>query len=103
MFTKQSIKQILLIVLEPMTHTYILINYNNSIDDVLTVAGEIGYAINKYYTNKFQSYIYSQHKAFIADISSNVNQTLVLIYMIKQTNSRKKNISNKQIFRNSEI
>jgi oligoendopeptidase F len=64
------------------SHPYILMNYQGRIDDVLTLAHEIGHSMHSYYTNRAQPYVYSEYKIFVAEVASTVNETLVLGHLI---------------------
>ena len=66
------------------TQPYILMNYTSDFSDgVMTLAHEMGHSLNSYYTNKNQSYIYSNTPIFTAEIASTTNEMLVLQYMQK--------------------
>ena len=65
-----------------LSHPFILMNYQNRIDDALTLAHELGHAMHSYYTNRKQPYIYSSYKIFVAEVASTVNESLVLDHMI---------------------
>ena len=64
------------------SHPYILMNYQNRVDDALTLAHELGHSMHSYYTNKRQPYIYSTYKIFVAEVASTVNESLVLDWLI---------------------
>ncbi len=65
------------------THPYVLANYNgSSVDGVLTIAHEMGHAINSDYTNETQAYINSNIPIFTAEIASTTNELLVLNYLL---------------------
>ncbi len=64
-------------------HPYVLLNYNNTLDDVLTVAHEMGHALHSYFTNKNQPFIYSHYTIFVAEVASTVNESLLIDYLIK--------------------
>jgi len=65
-------------------HPYVLLNYNNTLDDVLTVAHEMGHALHSYFTNLHQPYIYSHYTIFVAEVASTVNETLLINYLIQK-------------------
>jgi len=65
-----------------LSHPYILMNYQNRIDDALTLAHELGHSMHSYYTNRKQPYIYSNYKLFVAEVASTVNESLVLDHLI---------------------
>ena len=46
-------------------HPYVLLNYNNTLDNVFTLAHEMGHAIHSYYSDKVQPYIYAAYKIFV--------------------------------------
>ncbi|MDR3594420.1 oligoendopeptidase F [Clostridium sp.] len=64
------------------THPYVLMNYDDSADSVLTTAHEFGHAMNAYYTNKAQKYINSEQPIFTAEVASTTNELLMLRYLI---------------------
>ncbi|MEZ0536630.1 oligoendopeptidase F [Caldicellulosiruptoraceae bacterium PP1] len=69
------------------THPYILMNYDDTVDSMLTVAHELGHAMNAFYTNKTQKYINSNVPIFTAEVASTTNEFLMLNYMIKNAKS----------------
>lgn len=71
------------------THPYVLLNYQNSINDVFTIAHEMGHALHSYYTDMTQPYIYSQYKIFVAEVASTVNELLLMDYLLKKTTDEK--------------
>lgn len=72
-----------------LTHPYVLLNYQGTINDVFTIAHEMGHAMHSYYTNKTQPYIYSEYKIFVAEVASTVNESLLINYLLSVTQDRK--------------
>jgi oligoendopeptidase F len=70
------------------THPYVLLNYQGTVNDVFTLAHEMGHALHTYYTNKTQPYIYSEYKIFVAEVASTVNESLLIRYMLNNTNDK---------------
>ncbi|NLV36905.1 MAG: oligoendopeptidase F [Clostridiaceae bacterium] len=68
-----------------LTHPYVLLNYQGTINDVFTIAHEMGHAMHSYYTNKTQPYIYSEYKIFVAEVASTVNESLLINYLLSVT------------------
>ncbi len=68
-----------------LTHPYVLLNYQGTINDVFTLAHEMGHAMHSYYTNKTQPYIYSEYKIFVAEVASTVNEALLIHYLLANT------------------
>lgn len=71
------------------THPYVLLNYQGTINDVFTIAHEIGHAMHSFYTNGTQPYVYSEYKIFVAEVASTVNESLLMNYMLKSTKDKK--------------
>ncbi|MCL1997876.1 MAG: oligoendopeptidase F [Turicibacter sp.] len=69
---------------------YILLNYQNKLDDVFTIAHELGHSMHSYYAWKTQPYVYGDYSIFLAEIASTVNEALLMDYMLKEgeTNMR---------------
>lgn len=72
------------------THPYVLINYNNTLESMFTVAHEIGHSLNRYYTYKKQSYMYSDNPIFVAEVASTCNGALMIDYLINHTEDKDK-------------
>ena len=63
-------------------HPYILLNYQGNIDDVFTLAHELGHAIHSHYAMNHQPYVYSQYSIFVAEVASTVNEALLVHYLL---------------------
>lgn len=81
------------------THPYILMNYDNTLDSVLTLAHEMGHALNSKYSNEAQTYTEAGYPIFTAEVASTVNELLVMDYLIKnaKNDTEKLYLVNKQI------
>ncbi|MZP31276.1 oligoendopeptidase F [Heliobacterium undosum] len=66
------------------THPYVLLNYQDRLDDVFTLAHEMGHALHSYYSHKEQPYIYSSYTIFVAEVASTVNETLLIRHMLEK-------------------
>ncbi len=64
-------------------HPFVLMNYQGGIEDVFTLAHEMGHAMHSYYTNKTQPSIYRDYKIFVAEVASTVNENLLLEYLLR--------------------
>ncbi len=67
------------------THPYVLMNYDNKLDDCFTLAHEMGHAMHSYYSWKTQPYLYGGHTIFLAEVASTTNEALLMDYMLKKT------------------
>ena len=65
-----------------LTHPYVLLNYNNTDEELFTVAHEMGHAMHRYYTSKTQPYATAHHAIFVAEVASTVNEALMINYLI---------------------
>lgn len=62
---------------------YVLLNYNNQVNDVSTLAHEMGHSIHSYYARKNQPYIYADYVLFCAEVASTTNECLLMDYLIR--------------------
>ena len=69
-------------------HPYVLLSYNGTLEDVSTLAHELGHAMHYYYAIKNQSYQDYGYSIFVAEVASQVNQILLSKYLLKNTNDR---------------
>ena len=61
---------------------YILMNYNDKLKDVFTLAHEMGHSMHSLYTRETQPFIYGGHSIFTAEVASTVNEALMMKQMI---------------------
>jgi oligoendopeptidase F len=71
------------------THPYVLLNYNDTLNNVFTLAHEMGHAIHSYHSDREQPYIYAGYKIFVAEVASTCNEALLIDYMLKNTVDKK--------------
>jgi oligoendopeptidase F len=74
-------------------HPYMLINYNGKYSDMSTVAHELGHAMHSYHSNKAQPFQLAGYHTFVAEVASQLNEDLLLAYMLKQVNDRDTRLS----------
>ena len=65
------------------THPYVLLNYQDNLDSVFTLAHEMGHAMHTYYSQKKQPITYSDYKIFVAEVASTCNESLLTHYMLE--------------------
>jgi oligoendopeptidase F len=71
------------------THPYVLLNYNDTLNNVFTLAHEMGHAIHSYHSDKTQPYVYAGYKIFVAEVASTCNEALLIDHMLKTTEDKK--------------
>lgn len=69
-------------------HPFILLNYNESISDVSTLAHELGHTMHSFYSSANQPYINSQYSIFTAETASTTNELLLQHYLMKETTDK---------------
>ncbi|OPZ74931.1 MAG: Oligoendopeptidase F, plasmid [Firmicutes bacterium ADurb.Bin456] len=69
-------------------HPYVLMNYQNNLSNVFTLAHELGHAMHSYYSHAGQPYIYAHYKIFTAEVASTVNESLLMDYLLKTVDDR---------------
>ena len=73
------------------TKPFILLNYQNNLDSVFTLAHELGHSMHTYYSTNTQPYVYSDYEIFVAEVASTVNETLLLRYLLnKETDKNRR-------------
>lgn len=73
------------------THPYVLLNHQDTIDGMFTLAHEMGHAIHSYYSMKEQPFVYSNYCIFVAEVASTCNEALLTEYLLahsKDTNEK---------------
>lgn len=64
------------------THPYVLLNYQDNLNNVFTLAHEMGHALHSYYSDETQDYIYAGYKIFVAEVASTCNEALLIRYLL---------------------
>ena len=75
------------------TQPYILLNYNEKIDDVSTLAHEAGHAMHSYYSCKNNTPQESSYTIFVAEVASTVNELLFCHKKLRESASREEKLS----------
>ena len=64
------------------THPYVLLNYQDNLNNVFTLAHEMGHALHSYHSDETQDYIYAGYKIFVAEVASTCNEALLIRYLL---------------------
>lgn len=67
---------------------YILLNYQDNLNSVFTLAHEAGHSMHSYYSRREQPYVYSNYRIFVAEVASTVNENLLIDYLLKCAESK---------------
>lgn len=71
------------------TNPYILLNWQDSVSDMFTLAHELGHSVHSYYTRKEQPYRYGNYSIFVAEVASTANEALLNEYMLNHLEDEK--------------
>jgi oligoendopeptidase F len=66
------------------THPYVFMNYQNSLDDMSTLAHEFGHALHSDLAMKAQPYPSFRYVPFLAEIASTCNESLLSDYLVSK-------------------
>src|SRR4051812_29040659 len=67
------------------THPYMLLNYTDTLDDVFTLAHEMGHSMHTILSHETQPFIYSSYTIFVAEVPSTLSEALLLDYMLEKS------------------
>lgn len=67
---------------------YILMNYQGTLNDVLTLSHEAGHSMNSYLSNKKQNYHDADYTIFVAEVASTFNEQLTYEYLYERAESK---------------
>jgi oligoendopeptidase F len=65
-------------------HPYMLLNYNDTLDDVFTLAHEMGHSMHTMLSHEAQPFIYSSYTIFVAEVPSTLSEALLLDHLLQQ-------------------
>lgn len=71
------------------THPYVLLNFQNNLNNTFTLAHEMGHAIHSYYSDKTQPITYAGYKIFVAEVASTCNEALLMAHLIANAKDEK--------------
>ncbi|MFP4370171.1 MAG: oligoendopeptidase F [Candidatus Kapaibacterium sp.] len=74
-------------------HPVILLNWNNTLDDLFILAHELGHNMHSYFTEKYQPYPYANYSIFVAEVASITNETLLLDYLIENAETKEEKLA----------
>ncbi|WLR53167.1 oligoendopeptidase F [Bacillus tianshenii] len=74
------------------TNPYILMNWQDNVNSLFTLAHELGHSLHSYYTRKTQPYPYANYSIFVAEVASTCNEALLNDYMLKKTEDKKEKL-----------
>ena len=73
-------------------HPYMLLNYENHLEDVFTLAHEMGHTMHTFYTDETQPQVYANYSLFVAEVASTTNEAILINSMLKTEKNRDRKI-----------
>jgi len=75
------------------THPYMLLNYNDTQDDMFAVAHEMGHCMNTWHSKRAQPFVYATYSYFNAEVASTFNEALLMDHLLKKEKDPKKKLA----------
>lgn len=69
-------------------HPYVLLNHQDNVNHMFTLAHEMGHSLHTYYSSKTQPFIYAEYPTFLAEVASTVNEALLMEYLLITTEDK---------------
>ena len=74
------------------TKPYLLMNYRGTLDNVFTLAHEMGHSMQTWFSNREQPYVYSDYSTFVAEVASTANEAILIEKMLSETSDSKERL-----------
>ncbi|WP_342526005.1 oligoendopeptidase F [Chryseomicrobium sp. FSL W7-1435] len=74
------------------TNPYILMNWQDNVNNLFTLAHEFGHSMHSYYSRKTQPFVYGDYSIFVAEVASTTNEALLNDHLIRTIDDPKKKI-----------
>jgi oligoendopeptidase F len=73
-------------------HPYMLLNWADTLDDVFTLAHEMGHSMHTMLSHERQPFVYSDYTIFVAEVPSTLNEALLLEHWLERATNRDEQI-----------
>ncbi len=73
-------------------HPYMLLNHNDTLDAVFTLAHEMGHNVHTVLAHAHQPFVYSDYTIFVAEVPSTLSEALLLEYLLARTTDPRERI-----------
>lgn len=71
---------------------YMLMNYQDKLEDMFTLAHEMGHSMHTLYSMNNQPPVYADYVLFVAEVASTTNEALLMNYLLENETDREKRI-----------
>ena len=73
-------------------HPYMLLNYNDTLDAVFTLAHEMGHSMHTLLSHDHQPFVYAGYTIFVAEVPSTLSEALFLDYMLAHASDKRERV-----------
>jgi len=73
-------------------HPYMLLNYNDTLDAVFTLAHEMGHSMHTVLSHAHQPFVYAGYTIFVAEVPSTLSEALFLDFMLQRSTDERERI-----------
>jgi oligoendopeptidase F len=67
-------------------HPYMLMNWTDTLDDVFTLAHEMGHSMHTILSHEHQPFVYADYTIFVAEVPSTLSEALLLEHWLARSN-----------------
>ncbi len=73
-------------------HPLILLNWSGTLNDVFTLAHELGHNMHSYFSEKNQPYHYGDYPIFVAEVASITNEAMLQNYLMEKAETKEEKL-----------
>lgn len=73
-------------------HPFMLLNYNDTLDAVFTLAHELGHSVHTLLSHEAQPFVYAGYTIFVAEVPSTLNEALLLDLLLTRAKSKEERV-----------
>jgi oligoendopeptidase F len=74
------------------TNPYVLMNWQDNVNNLFTLAHEFGHSLHSYYSRASQPFVYGNYSIFVAEVASTCNEALLNEHMLNTIEDEQKRI-----------
>lgn len=74
------------------SHPFMLLNYNDTLDAVFTLAHEMGHSMHTVLSHESQPFVYADYTIFVAEVPSTLSEALLLDLMLARARTREERV-----------